>query len=114
VTYAYVVVFSGPVPVQTLKRVLDSAHFPQIEKTFACFPNAIFVATELSATELSKLLKRRVRAIKRLLILDANTDRNGWMPKAGWEFFRDYEPADDDDGTIDVNSSEDDDLYEID
>jgi len=111
--YAYVVIFKGP-PAKVLSQVLDTSLRTSVLDSYVCFENTLLVASELSATDLSKVLKTQFKkSIGHILVLDAGTDRNGWLPKSAWEFIHRYDrqPTDDDEqdddeqDEIDVDTS---------
>lgn len=84
--YAYVVIFSGT-SVAEFTKALDK-HDDEIANWLSILPNTVFIASALSATDLSNFLRLNVADIKNILVLDANTDRNGWLSKSAWEFFK--------------------------
>jgi hypothetical protein len=51
-------------------------------------PNSFFVISGKSATEVSDVFRLFTKDKGRFIILDVNTDRNGWLPKKAWDFVR--------------------------
>ena len=84
--FAYVAIFSG-LTVDEFTRAIDRFD-NQIANWLTVLPQTVFIASPMNATALTEFLRKRVPGIKYLLVLDAHTDRNGWMPKSGWEFLR--------------------------
>lgn len=48
-------------------------------------PQTVFMISPHNAKKLSSIL-RKSTDVDRLLVLDAKTDRNGWLPSNSWEF----------------------------
>ena len=83
--YAYVVSFDGSM---TRKDFTDAINRePEIVNWYACLPNAVFVVSALHADPLSALIKKAT-GLKRFIVLDAKTDRQGWLPQVGWDFLK--------------------------
>ncbi|NMF60107.1 hypothetical protein [Pseudanabaena yagii] len=49
-------------------------------------PHSFFIVSHRSATELTKVFRTFTKDQARFIILDVNTDRNGWLPKKAWDF----------------------------
>ncbi len=91
-SYTYLLLFNGETwSSEKVKRFLDSRQ--EIEYWFRCLPNSFFLVSSLSATELTKLIRRESRHRGRFLILDTDTDRNGWLPKPAWDLMKSPESA---------------------
>lgn len=86
--YAYLLVFD--VTVGTLEEV--SKFLDKREDIFqnwmTILPNSFFVISDKSATELSDVFRTFTEDKGRFIILDVNTDRNGWLPKTAWNFVK--------------------------
>ncbi len=86
--WAYVVIFDGIERSDFIERLRT---FPnrRVARIVAYLPQTVFIASPVPARDLSTFLRRRFPEIERILVLDAQTDRNGWLPQAAWQFFRD-------------------------
>ncbi|XHX76110.1 MAG: hypothetical protein RBJ76_16855 [Stenomitos frigidus ULC029] len=86
--YAYLLVFD--VTVGTLEEV--SKFLDKREDVFqnwmTILPNSFFVISDKFATELSDVFRTFTKDKGRFIILDVNTDRNGWLPKKAWNFVK--------------------------
>jgi hypothetical protein len=88
--YSYVVVFSG-VTVQQLTKLLDP--YPEeVVNWYHIMPQCAFVVSGLGAAALSEFIRGVVPQIKQILVLDAETERNGWLPQQAWKFLRTPRP----------------------
>jgi hypothetical protein len=65
---------------------LDSR--PEILNWYTPLSNAVFIVSEETAADLSNIFRTFTKDKGRFLILDANTDRNGWLPSKAWQFLR--------------------------
>jgi len=84
--YAYVLIISGTTKSRSdVQKFLDTR--PEIINWYANLPNAIFLISEKTATELHESLKPFL-INDNYIILDVDTDRNGWMPKKTWDFLK--------------------------
>ena len=90
--YSYVVVFDG-VTVPEFTRTIDRKLKKAVRNWFSVLPQCVFVVSALSASDLCDRLREEVPDLKRVLVLDADTDRNGWIPQSAWEFLRRPRPA---------------------
>lgn len=84
--WAYAIIGLQP---DSVARALGS----KIERHCSPMPGVTFVASKLTATELTKALRGRA---KTFLILDTGTDRGGMLPTPFWDFLSTYdakEPA---------------------
>jgi len=88
--YAYVVSFDGSVGRKRFTDAIDRE--AEIANWYACLPNTVFVVSALHAKPLSRLL-REVTGVDRIIVVDANTDRSGWLPKRAWRFLREPKRA---------------------
>jgi hypothetical protein len=90
--WTYVLVFDDAVG--TRREVLDFLDkLPEILNWYACMSNAVFVVSNKTANELADLFRKFTKDKGRFVILDTETDRNGWLPKPAWEFIRNPRPA---------------------
>lgn len=88
---SYVVIFDG-VSVPEFTRAINNFS-NEIPNWYSVLPQTVFVASAYSASELTDFIRKEVKDITRLLVLDAKTDRNGWLPKPAWEFLKNPRPA---------------------
>ena len=84
--YAYVAVFSGPTMAEFTTAI--DRFDDQIANWLVLLPQTVFIVSPMNAGALTDFLRQNVPGIARLLVLDANTDRNGWLPKSGWDFLK--------------------------
>jgi hypothetical protein len=84
--YSYVIVFDG-LTVPEFTRAIDKLE-KSIPNWYTVLPQTVFVVSPLDASKLSDRLREKIPQIRRLLVLDANTDRNGWLPQAAWSFLK--------------------------
>lgn len=86
--YAYLLVFD--ITVGTLEEVskfLDKRE-DAFQNWMTILPNSFFVISDKSAAELSDVFRTFTKDKGRFIILDVNTDRNGWLPKKAWNFVK--------------------------
>lgn len=87
----YILVFNDSIgTISQVKNYLDKQ--PEILSWYYCMTHAIFIRSELTAKELTDLFREFSHSRGRFIILDCNTDRNGWLPKKAWEFMRNEYP----------------------
>lgn len=89
--FAYVVTFTG-VTADKFTETIDK--FP---KTFPnwyrpALPQTVFIVSAFPAKFIGARL-RKIMKIQNLLILDANVDRSGWLPRKAWDFLSNPRPA---------------------
>jgi alpha-D-ribose 1-methylphosphonate 5-triphosphate synthase subunit PhnL len=82
--WAYIVIFSG-VTVPEFTAIIDK-HDQDILNWLTVLPHTVFIVSAMTAADLTTFLRRHVPRIERILVLDANTDRNGWLPENAWDF----------------------------
>lgn len=82
--YSYLLVINGITKNRAQVQVfLDSR--PEILNWMATFPNAIFIVSEKSASEIGSILRPFLHP-DHFILLDVDTDRAGWMSKKTWNF----------------------------
>jgi hypothetical protein len=59
----------------------------EILNWYSIFPNAIFIISEETASQLSDIIRPFVQP-DHFIILNVDTDRNGWMPRKAWDFIK--------------------------
>jgi len=83
----YILVWSDKVGTrEEIKRFIDSRE--EIITWYLCMSNAIFIRSRLNATSLQKVFREFTKDEGRFIILDCDTDRNGWLPRDAWKFMR--------------------------
>jgi hypothetical protein len=84
--WAYVLVFDQSVATKDeLVKFIDAQ--PEIQNWSHCMTNAIFLVSTLTANGLQQRISDGINKNGGyFIILDAKTDKNGWLPKASWEF----------------------------
>lgn len=86
----YIIVFSDSVgDKDKVKEFVDSR--PEFTSWYLCMSNAIFVRASKTADQISDIFRELTNDSGRFLILDVDTDRNGWLPKKAWKFMKNEE-----------------------
>lgn len=67
---------------------------PEIVDWFYCLPNSFLIVSELDAEALSDLFQKFTNKQARYLILNTNTDRQGWLPNLAWAIMRNPRSSD--------------------
>ena len=84
--YSYLLVISGVSKNRVqVQNFLDNR--VEILNWFANFQNAIFIISEKSALELTSIL-RPFLSPDHFILINTDTDRNGWMSKKAWDFIK--------------------------
>jgi hypothetical protein len=83
--WAYLLVFSDDVG--TTKDVHDfvDSH-PSIVNWYRWMPNSFVLVSPLTAKTLSDSFHEKFKG--RFVIMDTDTDRNGWLPKEVWDLMK--------------------------
>ena len=90
--YAYLLVFNSRVgTVQEVSAFLDERE-DVFQNWITTLPNSFFVVSDRSASELSEVFRSFTKDKGRFIILDVDTDRNGWLPKKTWNFIKEPKP----------------------
>lgn len=83
----YIVVFSDSVgDKDDVKKFIDSR--PEFTNWYICMSNAIFVRAKCTADTISEIFREYTNDKGRFIVLDLDTDRNGWLPKKAWAFMK--------------------------
>jgi hypothetical protein len=90
-SWNYILVFSDEVGTrEAVKRFLDSRD--EVMTWYYCMSNAIFIPSTYTAKDLQKMFRQFTNDKGRFMILDCNTDRDGWLTKDAWKFMRNEYP----------------------
>ena len=90
--YAYLLVFDSTIgALEEVSKFLDFRE-DIFYNWITILPNSFFVISDKSATELTKVFREFTQDKGRFIILDVETDRNGWLPKKTWDFLNDPKP----------------------
>lgn len=85
--WTYLVVFNTVAAKHDcLRDFLDRQ--PGILDWYSCIPNTIFVVSSLDANGVAEVIRQFTRNKGYFLVLDTETDKGGWLPKAAWDFMR--------------------------
>ena len=85
--WAYLLVYDDVVGTrEQVKDFLNSRK--EILNWYHCLPDSFFIVSNKTANDLTTIFRQFTQDRGRFLILDVNTDRNGWLPKQAWEFMR--------------------------
>ncbi|MGZ0708066.1 hypothetical protein ACWPKO_06980 [Coraliomargarita sp. W4R53] len=83
----YILVFSDPVGTKDeVKKVVDE--MDEVTTWYLCMSNAIFIRSNYDSASLSNRFREYTKDKGRFMIIDLDTDRNGWLPKKAWEFIK--------------------------
>lgn len=83
----YIIVFSDSVgKSDQVKEFVDSRD--EVINWYLCMSNAIFVRSWESSEGLSDMLREFTKDKGRFIVLDVDTDRQGWLPKKAWSFMK--------------------------
>ena len=89
--WSYVLVFSDSVGTrEEVRNFIKSRQ--EVVTWYLCMSNAIFFRSYKTATELQGMFREFTRDKGRFVILDCDTDRNGWLPRSAWGFLRGQSP----------------------
>lgn len=85
---AYIVVFTPSYAErQRVQDFLDTV--PEVTYWYACLPYCVFLTSTLSANELSDKFNSRFGTEHgNYIIMEANSNRQGWMPENVWHLLR--------------------------
>jgi hypothetical protein len=88
--WAYVVVFDG-MTVPEFTKAIDQYN-DEIVNWLTVLPQTVFIVSPKPAAGLTDFLRSKLPKLGRMLVLDAKTDRNGWLPRSAWEFLSNPSP----------------------
>lgn len=73
---------------EQVKRFIDSQE--SILNWHRVLPHSFILVSDKTATHLTEIFKQLTNGknAARFLILDTNTDRNGWLPRRSWELMK--------------------------
>jgi len=87
----YILVFSDDVGTRDqVKDFLNSSS--EILTWYYCMTHAIFIRSKYTASSLTTMFREFSKDKGRFIILDCNTDHNGWLPGNAWKFMRNEYP----------------------
>lgn len=78
---------------ENVRKFIDKR--PEIVNWKRCFLGTYFIVSDRSAYELTDILREFSKDKGNFIVADLNTDRNGFLPRAAWEFIRNPKPVDD-------------------
>ena len=85
--WTYALVFDDSVGSRDeVTKFLDGC--PEILYWYTCLSHAVFIVSERSATDLTGLFRKFTKDRGRFFIIDAESDRNGWLPSKAWELMK--------------------------
>ncbi|SRR6266487_1471820 len=83
--WSYILVFDDGLGTrQEIQNFLDTR--PEILNWYACMSNAIFIVSDKTASNVREVISAFNKNGANFIILDANTDKNGWLPRKAWDF----------------------------
>jgi len=70
------------------QAILDN--IPEVTHWYACLPNCIFFTSSLNAQQLADrfISLTLFSQNRRFLIMEANSNRQGWLPRRAWTLLR--------------------------
>lgn len=78
-----------PLTVSPEKLLREIDRLPEVVNWATPYRGAILLVSELDAAGLANILRRKTRLNgHRFLVVDTQTDRNGWLPKSAWSIMR--------------------------
>jgi len=83
--WSYVLVLDDTIARQEAISLVDK--LPAVKNWYACMDHVVFLVSDNVASDLAATLRPHLGK-RRFLLMDAGTDRNGWLPKQAWEFMR--------------------------
>lgn len=83
--WAYVIAFDEGVSQQALISALDAE--PAIKNWYACMSHTVFVVSDQSASGVSEIVRKHI-GNHRFIVLDVQTDRQGWLPPKVWQWLK--------------------------
>ena len=88
--YAYLLVFDDELGTQEEVRKFIDSHEDVFQNWYAVLPNSFFIVSDKSATQITDMLHelRLKKGGGRFIVVDLDTDRNGWLPRSTWDFIR--------------------------
>ncbi len=93
---AYILVFSASRDRDEVKEFLNSRS--DILNWYMCFRQAVFLLSTSTADELANAYHETFAdEARRVFITHIDRDRNGWMPKRGWELLAEADSDEDED-----------------
>lgn len=87
--YCYVLIFNNAVG--TREEVVDFLDaLPEITHWHAALPHSVFFTSSLSAGQIHQKIADKFGSDggKRYIVLDTDSDRQGWLPKQAWHMMR--------------------------
>jgi hypothetical protein len=69
-----------------MKKFIDSC--PDILNWYYCMSNTFFIISERTASRLADIILTFTKKKGRFFIIDANSDRSGWLPPEAWKFIK--------------------------
>jgi hypothetical protein len=84
--WAYILVFDDALGTrQEIQAFLNTR--PEVLNWYACLSNAIFIVSNKTAKTLRQVISEfNAGKGANFIILDVNTDREGWLPRKAWDF----------------------------
>lgn len=83
----YIIVFSDNVGKRDdVKAFIDSR--TEFTDWYSCMSNAFFVRSKYTAKQITDIFREFSGAQGRFIVLDVDTDSNGWLPPKAWEFMK--------------------------
>lgn len=90
--WTYLLVYSTEVgSYERVKRFLDQR--PEILNWVRYMPHTFIIVSDKTAPQLAAIFRKLTNGKGRFLILDTQTDRDGWLPKAAWDLMRNPKAA---------------------
>lgn len=90
--WAYLLVFNEKLGAR--KAVIEFLNtLPEVTYWYACFPNSIFLTSNVTAGSLAEKIKAEFGTDnqQRFFITEVSPDKQGWMPKQAWHLINNPE-----------------------
>jgi hypothetical protein len=88
--WSYVLVLDDSITRQEAVTLIDQLN--SVKNWYACMGHVVLIVSDVSASTLAEQLRPSFSG-RRFIVLDAATDRNGWLPKQAWDFLRNPKAA---------------------
>jgi hypothetical protein len=76
------------------ERLVDAIdRIPEIVNWYAFLPAAVYLVSELSTSDLSRVIRSRLPGLRHILVRLEKDQRQGWLPKSAWQFINNPRPA---------------------
>jgi len=90
VSWTYLVAVDNTIDLMLLITALDRE--PAIDNWFMIMGTAVIVTSGLDAGGVARVVRKHTKN-RRFIVVDLDTDRNGWLHRSAWDFIRNSGPT---------------------